>query len=67
MTRKQRRATDSEFLDQEHDIDNLRERLGEAFAELQMVREEAARYYAHAHELQRRLSRIDPDYSGQGS
>jgi hypothetical protein len=53
--RHQRRATNSDFIEQTRDIDYLRDRLAESFAELEMLREEAAHYCAIATDLERRL------------
>ena len=62
--RFQRRATNSDFIERTRDIDYLRDRLAESFAELEMLREEAARYCAIATDLERRL-KVDRRQDGR--
>lgn len=62
--RRQRRATNSDFIERTRDIDYLRERLAESFAELDMLREEAAHYCALATDLERRL-KVDRQRPGR--
>lgn len=55
MRKTRRRYSSFEEVNPEADVDFLRERLAESFAEIEMLREEAALHSARAAELEHRM------------